>query len=116
MLWLWLSLWPVSTSAALSSTFTAPGKFPTSLYSKYYNSPTQTSAQVQPVITDISGHVYPLKLTDPHDIPQENADPHPLPPKASSSLLLSHAVTQIHSIAASPVYANSWFFTTFSNF
>ncbi|KAJ7597385.1 Metallo-dependent phosphatase-like protein [Mycena floridula] len=107
MRWLLLSLWPGPTFAALSSTFTAPGKFPTSLYSKYYNSPTQTSAQVQPVITDISGHVYPLKLTDPHDIPQENADPHPLPPKASSSLLLSHAVTQIHSIAASPVYANN---------
>ena len=34
------------------SAFTAPGVFPTSAYSKYYNSPTATSAQVQPVISD----------------------------------------------------------------
>ena len=34
------------------STFTAPGTFPTSLYEHYYNSPTATSAQVQPVISD----------------------------------------------------------------
>jgi sphingomyelin phosphodiesterase len=34
------------------SAFTAPGTFPTSVYSKYFNSPTATSAQVQPVISD----------------------------------------------------------------
>ena len=34
------------------SAFTAPGAFPTSVYSSYYNDPTQTSAQVQPVISD----------------------------------------------------------------
>jgi len=34
------------------STFTAPGAFPTSVYQKYFNSPTATSAQVQPVISD----------------------------------------------------------------
>lgn len=32
--------------------FTAPGRFPTSVYSSYYNNPTQTSEQVQPIITD----------------------------------------------------------------
>ncbi|KAK0465473.1 Metallo-dependent phosphatase-like protein [Desarmillaria tabescens] len=32
--------------------YTAPGAFPTSLYSEYYNNPTATSAQVQPVISD----------------------------------------------------------------
>lgn len=32
--------------------FTAPGSFPTSVYKHYYNNPTQTSEQVQPVITD----------------------------------------------------------------
>lgn len=30
------------------STYTAQGAFPTSVYSKYFNSPTATSAQVQP--------------------------------------------------------------------
>ena len=34
------------------SAFTAPGVFPTSVFSIYYNSPTATSAQVQPVISD----------------------------------------------------------------
>ena len=34
------------------STFTVPGAFPTSIYKHYYNNPTATSAQVQPVITD----------------------------------------------------------------
>jgi hypothetical protein len=34
------------------STFTAPGAFPTPAYSHYFNSPTATSAQVQPVISD----------------------------------------------------------------
>jgi hypothetical protein len=35
-----------------SSTFTAPGAFPTSIFKEYYNSPTGTSAQVQPKISD----------------------------------------------------------------
>ena len=34
------------------STFIVPGPFPTSVYKSYYNNPTQTSEQVQPVITD----------------------------------------------------------------
>ena len=34
------------------STFTVPGTFPTSLYNSYYNDPTQTTEQVQPVISD----------------------------------------------------------------
>ena len=40
-------------SGALGPTvFTAPGVFPTSLYKHYYNNPTATSAQPQPIITD----------------------------------------------------------------
>lgn len=34
------------------SAFTAPGRFPTSAFSTYFNNPTQTSEQVQPVVTD----------------------------------------------------------------
>ena len=34
------------------SAYTAPGAFPTSVYKHYYNSPTATSAQPQPVIYD----------------------------------------------------------------
>lgn len=47
----------VTVSAAQSNTlgpavFTAPGAFPTSLYRFYYNDPTATTAQPQPIITD----------------------------------------------------------------
>ena len=34
------------------SAYTVPGAFPTSLYSEYYNDPTATTAQPQPVISD----------------------------------------------------------------
>jgi sphingomyelin phosphodiesterase len=48
--------WAAQSSSASSgivpSAFTVPGPFPTTAYSKYYNSPTATSAQVQPVISD----------------------------------------------------------------
>lgn len=71
------------------STYTAPGRFPTSVYKTYYGSPTATSAQVQPVISDpvsvclsstlpiivlliqvIQHETYPLALTNPDDIPK----------------------------------------------
>ncbi|KAF8495085.1 sphingomyelin phosphodiesterase [Gautieria morchelliformis] len=90
------------------STFTAPGAFPTSAYSKYFNSPTATSAQVQPVISDPVLHkVYPAALTGPKTIPVNNTDPHPLPPKASSSLLLETAFEQVVNINANPVFGSS---------
>lgn len=42
-----------ATTALISpANFTAPGAFPTSVFSKYYNNPTATSAQVQPVVSD----------------------------------------------------------------
>jgi hypothetical protein len=34
------------------STYTVPGAFPTSVYSKYYAEPTATASQVQPIIKD----------------------------------------------------------------
>lgn len=43
---------PVAVDALGPSAFTAPGAFPTSVYKHYYNSPTATSAQPQPVISD----------------------------------------------------------------
>jgi len=86
--------------------FTVPGAFPTSFYRNYFNNPTATSAQVQPVITDpVSHKTYPHSLTNPATIPKnDTADPHPLPHKASDSLLLNHAVEQILSIATNPVF------------
>ncbi|KAJ3489575.1 hypothetical protein NLI96_g2003 [Meripilus lineatus] len=91
------------------SAFTAPGSFPTSVYQHYYNSPTATSAQVQPVVSDpVSHKVYPLSLTDPNHLPKNNTeDPHPLPPKASNSLLLAHAIEQIISISTNPTFGTN---------
>lgn len=50
------SLSAVVLAAALASgqqsAYTVPGAFPTSLYAEYYNNPTATSEQPQPVISD----------------------------------------------------------------
>ena len=43
---------PVTIDGLGPSAYTAPGVFPTSVYKHYYNSPTATSAQPQPVISD----------------------------------------------------------------
>ncbi|KIJ54050.1 hypothetical protein M422DRAFT_73723 [Sphaerobolus stellatus SS14] len=104
--------WTVTTtggSPATPLTFTAPGAFPTSVYSKYYNSPTATSAQVQPVISDPVLHtVYPSALTNPKTIPLNNTvDPHPLPPAAGSSLLLNSAFEQIVNINSNPIFGSN---------
>lgn len=69
------------------SAYTVPGAFPTSLYQSYYNDPTATSAEPQPVISDpvtvsiqsilysvyidfLQDETYPYWLTDPETIPQ----------------------------------------------
>ncbi|KAI0660497.1 Metallo-dependent phosphatase [Cubamyces menziesii] len=85
------------------SAYTAPGAFPTSVYKHYYNSPTATSAQPQPVIYDpVSHEIYPLELTDPSTLPKNDThDPHILPPTASSGQILESAFQQILSIAGS---------------
>lgn len=88
--------------------YAVPGAFPTSLYSHYYNDPTATSAQPQPVISDpVTNEIFPYSLTDPYNISQyDTVDPHPLPPKASSQMLLQQAVAQIKSIAVNPMLSN----------
>ncbi|KAF4611481.1 hypothetical protein D9613_004138 [Agrocybe pediades] len=99
---------PALVSAAIQpSTFTAPGAFPTSVFTKYYNSPTATSAQPQPVISDPVNHVtYPLSLTDPNSIPvNDTKNERPLPPVASSSRIFDQALSQLSSIASSPIFA-----------
>ncbi|TDL28043.1 Metallo-dependent phosphatase [Rickenella mellea] len=106
----YLAILVTAQSLALGpSSFTAPGAFPTSVYKSYYNSPTQTSAQVQPVITDpVNGKTYPFSLTDPNHVPVNNTvDPLPLPPKANSARLLQQAIAQVHSIATNPAFGNN---------
>jgi sphingomyelin phosphodiesterase len=54
-----------STQLIQPSTFTVPGPFPTSVFSKYFNSPTATSAQPQPVVSDpvlVAYLLFPLSL------------------------------------------------------
>ncbi|KIJ65063.1 hypothetical protein HYDPIDRAFT_27793 [Hydnomerulius pinastri MD-312] len=90
------------------SAYTVPGAFPTSLYSQYYNNPTATSAQPQPVISDpVTHEVFPYSLTDPSTIPQnDTVDPHPLPLVASPSKLLEQALAQIKSISGNSIFGN----------
>ncbi|KAG6897504.1 hypothetical protein C0992_000934 [Termitomyces sp. T32_za158] len=104
-------------SLIVPQNFTAPGVFPTSVFTKYYNDPTATSAQVQPVISDpvtvayhcvVRHEVYPFSLTDPNELPlQDTVDPHILPPVASPSTILNQALQQIHSINNNSVFANN---------
>jgi sphingomyelin phosphodiesterase len=91
------------------SSFAPPGTFPTSLYKSYYNNPTATVAQPQPVISDpVLNKVYPLELTDPGDIPQDDTeDPHPLPPPASDALFLQNAMAQVQGLAVNPTFSNN---------
>ncbi|KAF7370831.1 SER THR protein phosphatase family protein [Mycena sanguinolenta] len=92
------------------SAFTAPGSFPTSMFTKYYNDPKQTASQVQPVIKDPveTNVVYPLSLTSPDTIPtNDTVDPHPLPPTASSSQLFQAAFDQIIAISTNPIFGNN---------
>ncbi|KDQ62021.1 hypothetical protein JAAARDRAFT_150983 [Jaapia argillacea MUCL 33604] len=89
--------------------FTAPGVFPTSAFSSYYNNPTATSEQPQPIITDaVTYTTYPYSLTDPYVINGNNTeDPHPLPFPATPELLYTQALSQIQSIATNPAFGNS---------
>ncbi|PCH42293.1 sphingomyelin phosphodiesterase [Wolfiporia cocos MD-104 SS10] len=74
------------------STYTVPGPFPTSLYQSYYNDPTATTAEPQPVISD--------------PVSNNTEEAHPLPPPATASEFLEVAFAQIVSIASNPVFAN----------
>ncbi|KAF8140481.1 Metallo-dependent phosphatase [Boletus edulis] len=108
----WLSAVVFASAALVSgqqSTYTAPGVFPTSLYAKYYNNPTATSEQPQPIISDPVAHkVFPYSLTDPSHIPQNDTiDPHPLPPVASSSKILEQAIAQVKSISVNPIFGTN---------
>jgi hypothetical protein len=50
--WLSLLTCALADTSIQPSTFTVPGAFPTSVFQDYYNSPTGTSEQVQPIISD----------------------------------------------------------------
>ena len=77
-----------SSAASPPSAYAVPGVFPTSVYGAYYNDPTATTAEPQPIITDpvtvslrswcprgvradgLPQHeVYPYWLTNPETIP-----------------------------------------------
>ncbi|KAI6009217.1 sphingomyelin phosphodiesterase [Pisolithus marmoratus] len=85
--------------------YTAPGAFPTSVYKSYWNDPTGTSAQPQPVISDPATHSVFLEiLTDPANFPKnDTVDPHPLPTPLQPTQLLQQAIGQIKSVASNPM-------------
>ncbi|KAN0134393.1 Metallo-dependent phosphatase-like protein [Lactarius tabidus] len=100
---------PASTPLTYGpSSYAPPGPFPTSLYKSYYNNPTATASQPQPVISDpVLKKVYPFELTDPEDIPQDDTqDPHPLPPRASDALILQSAIAQVQGLFVNPSFTS----------
>ncbi|KAI5824164.1 hypothetical protein K523DRAFT_420982 [Schizophyllum commune Tattone D] len=105
-----LGLLPLAAVAAdvLPSTYTVPAAFPTSVFTAYYNDPTATASQPQPIVQDpVLNKTYPLNLTAPDTIPKTNTDPHPLPPKASEDVLLQLALQQLASINGSATFNDS---------
>ncbi|KAG9308606.1 sphingomyelin phosphodiesterase [Chiua virens] len=95
-----------SSSSAPPSAYTVPGAFPTSVYDSYWNDPTATSAQPQPVITDpVTNTIFPENLTNPETFPKnDTVDLHPLPSTSNSSELLNTAIAQIAAIATNPAF------------
>ncbi|KAL5118164.1 hypothetical protein ACEQ8H_003999 [Pleosporales sp. CAS-2024a] len=72
--------------------YTAPAGFPTSAFSSYYLSPPKPTAEPQPALYDaVLNITYPLNLTNPFTIPQEDNDPLWYPPALAN---LSEAQTQ----------------------
>ncbi|KAJ7603124.1 Metallo-dependent phosphatase-like protein [Roridomyces roridus] len=102
-----------TTAGSLLSVFTVPGSFPTGAFTQgqsFYNDPTQTASQIQPVVVDPveTGVTYKLELTSPDSIPTNNTqDAHPLPPKASDDALLKQAMAQIIAISQNPVFGGN---------
>ncbi|KAN0131836.1 Metallo-dependent phosphatase-like protein [Lactarius tabidus] len=80
------------------ASFAAPGSFPTSLYQSYYNNPTATAAQPQPVISD------PVLVRIYAD---DTQDPHPLPPPASGPMILQSAITQVQELFVNSAFSNN---------
>ncbi|KAF9235985.1 sphingomyelin phosphodiesterase [Melanogaster broomeanus] len=61
----------VTATDDIVSAYTAPGEFPTSVYQSYWNDPTATAAQPQPVISDpVTSSIFPANLTDPANFPK----------------------------------------------
>ncbi|EXJ92413.1 hypothetical protein A1O3_00964 [Capronia epimyces CBS 606.96] len=82
--------------------YTVPAGFPTSLFSAYYVPPSPTE-EPQPIIFDETlNYTYPLHLTDPFNIPEENEDPifFPAPRFAAvnGSAIVADALDQINGI------------------
>ncbi|KAH9838385.1 sphingomyelin phosphodiesterase [Rhodofomes roseus] len=106
---LWITVAAAQGNALGFSVFTAPGAFPTSLYRSYYNDPTVTTAQPQPIISDpVTHQVYPYWLTNPETIPKNDTwEPHELPPTASPSQIADAALQQILEVITNPIFGTN---------
>ena len=84
------------------SAYTVPAGFPTNLFPAYYIPPSPTQEPQPKVHDDVVDYMYPLELTDPATIPDEDPDPvyYPTPIGAYSngSAIVSQAMSEIMSI------------------
>ncbi|KAG0703316.1 sphingomyelin phosphodiesterase [Suillus ampliporus] len=101
-----MAFYQARASVISTTVYTVPGAFPTSVYGTYWNDPTATSAQPQPVITDpVTNEIFPYELTDPANFPKnDTVDPHPLPMTATPSQLMEEALAQIKAIVTNPIF------------
>ncbi|RMD44781.1 hypothetical protein DV735_g345, partial [Chaetothyriales sp. CBS 134920] len=84
------------------SAYTVPPGFPTSLFPAYYVPPSPTQ-QPQPKVYDhYLDYTYPLELTSPDTIPEEDPDPiyypTPIDNYTNGTAIVSEAVSEINSI------------------
>ncbi|KIX06248.1 uncharacterized protein Z518_04223 [Rhinocladiella mackenziei CBS 650.93] len=84
--------------------YTVPAGFPTSLFSAYYIPPSPTQ-EPQPIIFDPAlNDTYPLELTDPATIPEQNEDPiffpAPLYTVSNGTAIVADAINRINDIIA----------------
>jgi hypothetical protein len=93
-----------SSAQTQLAAYTVPPGFPTSLFPAYYIPPSPTQ-EPQPVIYDeILNYTFPLELTNPETIPQEDEDPiyfpEPIGTFTNGTDILAEAKTKLEDIFA----------------
>jgi hypothetical protein len=93
-----------SSAQTQLAAYTVPPGFPTSLFPAYYIPPSPTQ-EPQPIIYDeILNYTFPLELTNPETIPQEDEDPiyfpEPIGTFTNGTDILAEAKTKLEDIFA----------------
>jgi hypothetical protein len=84
------------------SAYTVPAGFPTSLFPSYYIPPSPTQEPQPEIFDDVLNYTFPLELTDPASIPEEDPDPvsfpTPIGTYSNDTAIVGEATREIQSI------------------